>query len=186
MQTHRSLPVLCAVAALWTGCSGLPSVSPSLLQPAASVARDGAFHYRVPIGWVDATADSQAVGHAVWLLRNDYGATIAVSEIHLDADARNTLRAEGIMHLARLTMVLAAGAASYTVNQQPEPMQLNGRDACVFALTTLPAHDRLRAIVVDSGGKVYMITALVPPETERGVQNGVFAVQDAFASGIRW
>ncbi len=188
MRSRLRSSWLLVLAGLWAGCSGVPSVSvsTSLLQPSANLSRDGSFRYRVPVGWVDATADSQAAGHVVWLLRNDYGATIAVSEVHLDADARATMKTEGILQLARMSMVLAAGGTSYTVNQEPEQTQINGRSACMFAITTSASNDRLRGILVESGGRVYMITALVPGETQRGVQNDVFTVQDAFAAGIRW
>jgi hypothetical protein len=186
MKRRLLQTALCIAAGLCAGCSSSPSVTTLTLHSPYFSSRDGNLQYRLPAGWFDATADSQAAGQVIWLLRNDYAATIAVSEIHLDAGARDAIRSDGVMHLAQLSMALASGGASYAITQQPEELRVNGNLSCVYALTTTPANDRLRVVLLDTGERVYMVTALVPEETKRGGQSEVFIVQDAFVGSLRW
>lgn len=177
--------VLIMMAGLGTGCASTSYPTPVFHTPYFA-SRDSVFQYRLPAGWFDATADSQASGHAVWLLRNDYTASIAVTEVHLDPDAREDLRAGGIMHLATLSMALAAGGKPYVLQQSPEAIKINGRPSCIYQLMASPANDILRVVLMDAGERVYMTTALVSGETKRGVRSEVFAVEDAFLGSLRW
>ncbi len=186
MQRRLFQALLLTTVVLIAGCATAPPASNVVLNTPYASSRDGALRYRLPAGWFDATADTQGAGHVIWLLRNDYAATIAVNEIHLDGAAREALRSGGVIRLANLSMALAAGGSSYTVVQQPEEMQVNGRPLSVCALTTTPANDILRVVLVDTGGKVYSITALVPGETKRGDQSEIFSVQDALVGSLRW
>lgn len=176
---------LVPAASLWTGCSSLPSGTITLHQPYAT-SRDGVLQYRLPVGWYDATADSQSTGQTIWLLRSDYSSTIAVLELHVDADAREDLHVAGIEHLARLTMALAAGGKPYVLQRQAEDLSVNGAPGCRYELAMPPGDDVLRVIVFDTGMRVYMVTALVPGDAKRGLREEVFPVQDAFVSSLRW
>ena len=186
MRSRLQRAALAATAGFLAGCSSLsPVPSPTLHSPLLT-SGDGAFQYRLPDGWFDATADTQAAGHVVWLLRNDYEATIAVSELHLDARARDAIRSAGVMGLAQLSMAFAAGQASYTVTQQPGELRVNGRPSCVYALVTAPAHDTVRVVLVDTGIHVYMVTALVVGATKGDDPQRIFGDQDAFVASLRW
>jgi hypothetical protein len=119
-------------------------------------------------------------------LRNDYSATIGVSEVHADADAREDLQVAGIMHLAQLTMALAAGGKPYVLQRMPEDITISGTRGCAYEIVTPPTNDVLRVIVVDKKGRLYMVTAVVSGEANHGVRSEVFAVQDAFLNNLRW
>src|SRR5512140_303928 len=179
-----SIILVCIVAGL-AGCAG--STPPSaLLRSAYLTARDGLLQYRCPIGWFDATADSQAAGHLVWLLRNDYSATIAVQELHMGPGAWEEIRTGGIMHLADVTMALAAGGKPYLVERRPEPLSMNGWRGCTYELTTSSGGDILRVTLVDGGKSLYMVTALGSGDTQRGQRDALRSAQDAFLSSLRW
>lgn len=179
----RLVTVALLLAVFRVGCSttSIPAFHAPYFQ-----SRDGGFSYRIPAGWYDASADSQSTGHAVWLLRNDYGATIAVNELHVDSAARGVLRDGGITQLATLSMTLAAAGKAYVLGQAPQTSHVNGRVSCVYQLVTTPASDVLRVVLVDTGRKVYMVTALVPAETKVTARDDVFSVQEAFLNSVRW
>jgi len=177
--------LLMIASGLWTGCSTSPSIAVTL-HPPYFTSRDRFLQYRLPAGWFDATADSQSSGQAIWLLRNDYTATIAVSEVHVDPDAREDLQNAGLTHLARLTMGLAAGGKAYVLEHPPEWMTVNNIRGCMYQISIPPANDILRIIVVEMGVRVYMVTALLSGEVKQGLREEIFAVQDAFLGGLRW
>ncbi len=167
------------------GCAGSTTPS-SLLRPSVLTAKDGLLHYRCPIGWFDATADSQSAGHLVWLLRNDYGATIALSRLHMDTGAWDEFHSRGIMYLAGVTMALAAGGKPYAVDRQPASLSMNGWRGCVYELTTSPDEDHLRVALVEGRSSVYMATALSSNDAQRGEREAVRKAQDAFLSSLQW
>jgi len=178
-------PVL--IALVLTGlCAGCSTVSSPSLSSTYIHSRDGGFQYRIPAGWYDASADSQSTGHAVWLLRDDYGATIAVNDMHLDPEAHEILREEGISGLATLSMTLAAAGNAYAVDRPPEVSRVNGKPSCAYQLVTSPGNDLLRVVLVDAGSKVYMVTALAPGGSHNGAREDVFAVEEAFLNTLRW
>jgi hypothetical protein len=184
-QLFPAVLLLVLVAGFWTGCSSSSSATVALQLPSFT-SRDGLVNYRIPVGWFNAIADSQSSGQTIWLLRNDYSATIAVSEVHVDYDAREDLQVAGIMHLAQLTMGLAAGGKPYVLQRQPEGVMIGGTPGCAYEIVIPQVNDVLRVIVVDTGVRVYMVTALVSGEAGHGLRDEVFAAQDAFLSGLTW
>jgi hypothetical protein len=184
-QLFPAVLLLVFMAGLWTGCPGSSSTTVALYTPYLT-SHDGFIKYRIPAGWFDAAADSQSSGQTIWLLRDDYSATIAVSEVHIDADAREDLQMAGMMHLAQLTMALAAGGKPYVLQHPPEGVTIGGSRGVAYEIVIPAVNDVLRVIVVDTGVKLYMVTALVSGEATRGLRDEVFAAQDAFLSGLRW
>jgi hypothetical protein len=170
-------------ALLWPGC-GAPPPSPPPLQASYSIARDGYLHYRLPLGWFDVTADSQAHGNAIWLLRSDYGATITVNEIRVDANARDEISRQGLTTLARLTMFLSTPDKGALLQRAPEEFAVRGRPCCSYELLIPASGDILRTILLDSGEKVYAVAALRTSAVKDGSE--VAAVQMSFVEGLRW
>lgn len=174
--------LLIVVALFLPGCAG---TSPSLLHTPYFSSRDGILHYRLPAGWFDATNDSIAAGNAVWLLRQDYAATISVSEVHLDEAARQELDHNGLLGVARLTMALAISAKPAITREEPRLFQIGGSEFCSFEYTMPSSGDALRVVLFDTGEKLYEVTALVSGE-KRGTGSDVFAVEQEFLGSLRW
>lgn len=183
--SHKSalLLALLLAALLWPGC-GAPPLSPSRLTASYAIARDGYLHYRVPVGWFDVTADSQAHGNAIWLLRSDYAATITVNEIKIDASARREIARSGLSTLARLTMFLPTRDKGALLQRPPQEFEMQGRRCCSYELLLPSNGDLLRTILLDVGEKVYAVAAL----RGSGVKDGtdVEAVQMSFVEGLKW
>jgi hypothetical protein len=183
----RTFLVPCAVLvmALLPGCATTSRVPVDILQPSYSVSRDGRLQYRVPVGWFDATADSQAVGHAVWLMRSDYGATIAVDEVLLDAAARDAVRAEGLLELASLVVSLSAGDRGAVLIAPPVETTLDSRTVCQYTMMVSETRDTLRVTLVDTGTRTYAVTAL-RSEKRGGQDVSLPLVAERFVGALRW
>ena len=186
LRPGTAVGVFLLLLGLAGGCASPPYSSTSTVSPRVLVSRDGMLRYRLPMGWFDATADSQAVGHEVLLLRSDYAATIAVNEIRVDAQARRQIERGGLMQLAQLTMALAAGGTPVTLQQSPELFVLNGRQFCAYELVISGARDLLRVVLFDTGTKVYAVHALVPGEKSGATAEEVFTAQQDFLNDLRW
>lgn len=167
------------------GCSTGTKLSPAVLLPLYSLSRDGGLQYRLPSGWFDASADSQAVGHAVLLIRNDYGATIAVDEVYLDANARGQLQQGGLMQIAQLMMSLTSWDNGTILTDPPRALTLNGQKFCRYRMAAAASQDSLQVTLLDTGKKVYAVSVLL---SGKGAgRDGVFDVlQDSFVSSLRW
>jgi hypothetical protein len=168
---------------LWPGC-GTPPPSPSRLSTSYGIARDGFLHYRLPAGWFDVTADSQAHGNAIWLLRSDYAATITVNEIRIDASARDEISRQGLAQLARLTMFLSTNNKGALLQRPPEDFVVRGHQCCSYELLMPANGDILRTILLDSGQKIYAVAALRTAGAKDEAE--LRAVQMEFVEGLRW
>ena len=167
---------------LLPGCGAPPA---SLLHAPYFPSRDGALRYRLPAGWFDATNDSQAVGNSIWLLREDYGATISVSEVHMDDDARRELNGGGLLGVARLSMGLAAGGKAVVVQKAPQLFTMNGNDYVSYEYLVPASGDEIRVVVLSANGRFFMVTALSTRDKRSG-GNDVFAVEQEFVAMLRW
>ena len=130
------------------------------------------------------TADSQATGRAIWLVRNDYGGSITVEEVYLMAQAEGELGEDPLLHLAQLTLPLVAGARSASVRRQPELFRLNGRDYCAYELVTGDLSEHLRVVLFRARRRVYAVT-FYGDGSERAAA-GISAVEEPFLRTLRW
>jgi hypothetical protein len=168
---------------LLSGCGTTPPPAPPL-SASYSIARDGYLHYRLPVGWFDVTADSQAHGNTVWLLRSDYAATITVNEIHVDAVARKEIERQGLSALAQLTMSLSGQDKGTVLQNAPEEFELRGHPACSYEVETPSTGDAMRVVLLDAGEKIYAVAAL-----RTGGKNdasSLAAIQMQFLEELRW
>lgn len=182
----RVLPSLLAAAFLsLAGCAPTRETTEPAPPSAYVVARDGGFSYRVPRGWFDASADSQARGHAALLVRNDYGATIAVDEVLLDDAAHSELRRNGLVPVARLLVSLSSWDGDAILTVAPHAITLAGREACRYALASGNGEDAIEVTLVESGERLYTVRVLVSG-TGEGREISLRAAQKEFLETARW
>jgi hypothetical protein len=186
-MTRHFFLVPCTVLAmaLLSGCATTSRMPADILQSSYTVSRDGHLQYRVPVGWFDATADSQAVGHSIWLMRSDYGATIAVDEVSLDAAARTAVRAGGLLELASLVVSLSTGDRGAVLIAPPVETRLDSRTVCQYTMMVSETRDTLRVTLLDTGTRTYAVTAL-RSEKKGGQEVPLPLVAERFVGALRW
>jgi hypothetical protein len=179
----RSAVVL-ITAASWGGCSSAPEASRDSRAADVRLSRDGRLRYVIPAGWFDATADSQAAGHAVWIIRDDYGSTLTIDEVHLDAAAQAAVREGGLEPLARLLMTLPSGERPIRVVGGPETFERTGRVYCGYDVEVDETRDRLRVLLFRADERVYASTLLVPAAAWKRGADGLLEVQAGFLGSV--
>jgi hypothetical protein len=181
MNGRISFLFLLLAGVLLAGCAGGPDTA----LPSSPVipARNGAFTYRIPPGWFDASADSQAQGHIVLLIRNDYGATIAVDEVQLDEAARGEIRREGLLPAAQLLLSLTSWEQHAVLTDAPHMVSLGDRAGCRYGMVTGDAGDALDVTVVETQGRVFAVTVLLAGKRSAGE---VPVVRESFLGAVRW
>jgi hypothetical protein len=130
------------------------------------------------------TADSQAHGNAIWLLRSDYAATITVNEIRVDGVARNEIARQGLTTLARLTMFLPTRDHGAILQRAPETFTARGRPCCSYDLLLPSKGDVLHTVLIDVGEKIYAVAALKTSGLKDA--SDVNAIQMEFVDQLRW
>jgi len=183
-QVSARLMCLVACALLVGGCGSEPASTRARFHGEDHLSRDGVLHYRLPVGWFDVTADSQATGRAIWLVRNDYGASITVEQVYLMGRAERELGEEPLLHLAQLTLPLVAGPRTATVQRPPEVFRLGSRQYCGYALVTADRSEVLHVVLFDAGSRVYAVTFF--GDGSPAASAGISAVQEPFLRALRW
>ncbi len=184
--SSRVLPsLLAAVILSLAGCAPTRQATGPAPSSAYVVARNGGFSYRVPRGWFDASADSQARGHAALLVRNDYRATIAVDEVHLDAAAHSELRDGGLVPVARLLVSLSSWDGDAILTVPPHLITLADREACRYTLASGSGEDAIEVTLVESGERLFTVRVLVSG-TGEGRETSLRAAEKEFLETVRW
>lgn len=190
VNCHRS-PLLWTLALvgsslLVVGCASTPpTASPALYAPYL-LSRDGALRYRVPAGWFPANTDSTEPEKLVFLVRNDYAGSLTVHEVHLDDNARSHLDGGGLLPLAQLTASLEAGSKSGILSSGPTMVRLNGKEVCSYEMEFRQNGDKMRVVLVDAGGHVYSVAALVNGSVGMRAVGEILTAQQAFVATLKW
>jgi len=146
--------------------------------------RNGQLRYKLPIGWLNATNDSLSSSAVVWLVRNDFAATLSVKEVVIDAETRHEVQRTGLKRVAELTLALASGERGGSVVDPPQMTSLGGRTACAYEYMTSHPNDRIRVILIDTGSTVYDVSLLMTESA--GSKTDGTALQEAFVRTLVW
>lgn len=189
-MNHRNSGWLIGLLALavslgMEGCSSTLPRAAADFRTGYTMTGDRTLQYRIPHGWLDASADSQAVGHLVWLVRHDYRASISVDRVHLNDDARAALAGNGLLELAGLQIGLASSSTPVEVMEQPVLKELNGKKACAYSLRMTPAGDIKRTVLVGTGSRLYAVHAYVAPQNGGDDNGRLRAIQEGFVMLLR-
>jgi hypothetical protein len=152
---------------------------------AYSLSHDGTIHYRLPSGWFEVTPDSIEADRAVWLVRDDYAGTLTVRRVHLHAVDRADLGGEGLLRVAKLTAALETSSKPGILTREPDRTQVSGRDAVSYDVEYSGSGDRTRTVLLESGGRVYAVTALVNGGASPEAGREIFSVLQSFLAAMR-
>jgi hypothetical protein len=174
---------------LLVGCASVPYEAnyPMTDEVVKSLNED--IQIKVPKGWFATTDESNAPNLLVWLVREDYGATMAISEIKADADTRRQLERKGLGALAEISFALkserAKGKAEMLV--KPKEFKVDGRKFCSYEYSTDGRKTIIRVVVFDTGKHLYDF-AVVPAEKEGGKTDpkNLFVIQQSVLRSLQW
>lgn len=147
-----------------------------------SITRDGTLQYRSPDGWLDASGDSSNGGHILWLVRNDYAATIGMLEVFLDEATKTEALKQGVRGIARFLESLSV-RGNGVINRQLESFRVNDMTGHFFDYTKTDSSDTVRVLIFEIGGRVYEMRVLVV--SGRAPADGVFPVALSLLGSLR-
>ncbi len=187
----RKHPNYCwiVVALLFAGCASVPYDSNYPMTEEVVKSLNDDVQLRVPKGWFATTDETNAPNLLVWLVREDYGATMAVSEIKGDANTRKQIDRKGLEALAAVSFALkserAKGKAELVT--KPKEFKVNGREYCSYEYSTDGRKTLIRVVVFNTGKHLYDFT-IVPAEKE-GLKfdpQTLFVIQQSVLNSIEW
>lgn len=179
--------ILCVL--LPAGCASVPYESNYPMTDEVVTSLNDDLKLKVPKGWFATTDESNAPNLLVWLVREDYGATMAISEVKADASTRMQLERKGLEALAAISFALkterAKGKAELVT--KAKEFKLNDRKFCSYEYSTDGRKTIVRVVVFDTGKHLYDFA--VAPGEKAGVkvdQQNLFTVQQSVLNSMQW
>lgn len=192
------LPALLAL--LLAACSSAPDTDageegPSFYRYAANAemsdayvsSSDGALRVLTPHGWRKAVDRQQAPAIVLWLLREDYSASISFLPMQMDPGLYLTLKKDGIEAVAKVSLSLKQRTAddSVRVVQPVEQFRVGGRVCAAYEYRLGSTAPLIRVVVFDSGSR-FVECALYPasPEITPAENRRLFEVQQSVLASM--
>lgn len=134
----------------------------ALTQDVVSTA-DGSLRVLRPEGWIRTSDPKNAPSILLWLVREDYSASLSFSQIKMDPVLYQTLKNEDISAVAKVSLSLKERSAedSVTVVQQVERFKVGGRICAAYEYRIAAAEPVIRVVVFNTGSR-FMECALYP------------------------
>jgi len=185
----RAVQFIILLALLWPGCARVPYDSDYPMTDEVVKSLNNDLQIRVPKGWFATTDESSAPNLLIWLVREDYGATMGVTEIHADVNTRRKLEREGLEALAGISFALKAERAKgkAEIVTKPKEFKLNGRHFCSYEYSTDGGKTLVRVVVFSTGRHFYDFAAI--PAEKKGVKvdpRNLFIIQQSVLNSLRW
>ena len=202
VRVFRSAPhavVALAFAILFSCCGGTPAdtatsttgtgyryaptsdMGSALVQTAA-----GDVVVRCPKGWIETMDLKNAPQIALWLVKEDYSASISFTPIAMDPALYATLKKDGLRSVAKVSLNLKKGYSqdSLRVIQETEYFRLNTRDFAAYEYSA-GGTDVVRVVVFDTGSR-FMECAVLPATAPRGAEESWrdFVVQQSVLASM--
>jgi hypothetical protein len=128
---------------------------------------DGRLRVLRPDGWMRTADPKNAPSILLWLVREDYSASISFAPINMDPSLYETLRKEGIDAVAKVSLRLKDRHAedSITVVQPIELFKVGGRVCAAYEYRIASAAPVIRVVVFDTGSR-FLECVLFPASVE--------------------
>ncbi|MBI4548073.1 MAG: hypothetical protein HY707_08840 [Ignavibacteriae bacterium] len=122
--------------------------------------RDSIFSGRIPQGWFSSDDEELASAHVVWLIRDDFSATLAFKELKLDELSKKRVNDEGLILLARLSFSLQQSNPLFKTKEiELHEFEVNSKKFCGYEMNFTGALKRV--IVFEAKGKFYECEARI-------------------------
>jgi hypothetical protein len=174
-----------AVLLLFTSCGGTPEpaygprpvsyryVPSANMSSSRIAARDRDFSVALPQGWKETSDPANAPAVILWMVREDYAASISFTNLQMDPALYMKLKRDGLVSIAKVGLSLKKQRArdSVSVVQAPESFTLNGRNYAAYEYSIDGGRSVARVVVFDSGSR-FIECALMPaagdlPQSDR-------------------
>jgi hypothetical protein len=152
------------------------------LTPAIFHSRDSAFSGRIPAGWFSSTEDTLAPALTAWLIKEDYGATLTIRELHLDRLSETRVKGDGLTLLANLNAAFEGHTGKM---REAKEYAIEGKKFCGYEFGASEAPGR--AVVFIAGKKYYSCTAQrVKGTWSKADYNLLFSTQESLLRSLTW
>ncbi len=148
---------------------------------------DGALRVLRPEGWLRTSDPKNAPSILLWLVREDYSASLSFSPIKMDPGLYQTLRKENLTAVAKVSLSLKERNAedSVTIVQPVELFKVGGRICAAYEYRIAAAEPVIRVVVFDTGSRfmecvLYPASVSVTPAENRRL----FELQQAVLSSL--
>ncbi len=180
----RSWPL--ALLLFLNACASTPRIVDSRFGTEVFSSRDGQLRYRLPVGWIDATADAPSADNLVWLVRDDYAAMLVLRQVTIDEATRRQISATGLGSLGDLLLSLSSSESGATIVKKPECSNLNGFSACTYEYVAGHPGDRVHIVLVDTGNRVFEVSTRAAASIPEESSQEIIGLQEAFVRNSEW
>ena len=172
---HRATAVL-LVLLVFAGCGGSDEASREIVPEASyryapkaemtqstieTVTKD--MQVRLPAGWKETVDQKNAPNIVLWMVREDYSASLSFTPMQMNPALYKTLKKDGVSSVAKASLSMKKNNAhdSVVVIQPPERFQLNMREYVAYEYSVDKGATIIRVVVFDTG-RQFMECALLP------------------------
>ncbi len=144
------------VLLIFASCAGsAPYTSHYPLSADFFHSHDGTLTGKLPQGWFESTDDSIVSSLTVWLIREDFSATLLIKELSLDQRTEQQVRQNGLKLLANVSAGFQSDLADRgtATGIDPKEFDIDGKQFCSYE--TGSAMARKRIVVFMARGKYY-------------------------------
>lgn len=158
------------------------------LTSARAATADDAISVPLPAGWAQTADRQRAADILIWLVRDDYSASLTIAPLQMDPALYAAVRKDGLPAVARVSLTLKQKrAADSTMVVRPvETFSLAGRSCAAYEYAPGPGRPPIRVVLFDSGAGI-LECALFPadPGTSPAETRRLFELQQAVLAGMQ-
>ena len=145
---------------------------------------DGTLTGKIPQGWFVSTDDSIVSSLTVWLIREDFSATLLIKELSLDQRTEQQVRQNGLKLLAHVSAGLQTDHGTDTVID-PKEFDIDGKQFCSYETGSMMG--RKRIVVFMARGKYYECEArAVKGNWTADDLNRMFSIQQSVLGSLSY
>lgn len=167
---HRNLfsaVVSLSVAAMLTACGSAPEAQapppPSYRYDTDAdmtaeyvPSKDGSFSVLQPAGWQQTADEKNAPNIILWLLPDDYSASLSFTPMNMDPALYNSVRSQGLMAVARVSLKLKRSKASeeVIVVHDVEEFKIGKNRFTAYEYSAGKGNPVIRVVIFDTGSQI--------------------------------
>jgi hypothetical protein len=161
-------------------------VAPMTDVPLETAAKD--LRVLCPRGWKETVDQKNAPNIVLWLVRDDYQASISFAPMQMNPALYKTLKKDGIMAVAKVSLSMHKDQArdSVVVLRPPERFRLDARECVAYEYTVDKGATVIRIVIFDTG-RQFMECALLPatPAIPPDENRRLFETQQSVLASMR-